>query len=55
MQLHQRQEKLVRSVYTALLEKDIVLDIVLSFVGIGEHLYAAGVSRKWKERDTCCR
>jgi hypothetical protein len=45
-----KRSKLVRNVCTAPLETDIVLDIVLSFVGIGEHLYAAGVSRKWRER-----
>jgi hypothetical protein len=41
-----QQEKLIRSVCTAPLDKDDVLDLVMRFVGIGEHLYAAGVNRR---------
>jgi hypothetical protein len=55
----QRQEKLVRCVCTSPLDKDDVLDIVLSFVGRGEHLYVAGVNRRWRgkyfpTRDSFC-
>jgi hypothetical protein len=44
-----KHKMIVRSV-SAPLETDIVLDIVLSFVGINELLYAAGISRRWRER-----
>jgi hypothetical protein len=46
----QRQEKLARCVCTSPLEKVDVLDVVLSFVGRGEHLYVGGVSRRWRGR-----
>jgi hypothetical protein len=32
------------------LDKNDVLDTVRSFVGICEHLYVGGVSRKWRDR-----
>jgi hypothetical protein len=35
---------------SAPLDKDEVLDEVFSFVGGGDHLYAAGVSRRWRGR-----
>jgi hypothetical protein len=39
-----------RTMHLTALEEDGVLDHIFSFVGAGEHLYAAGVCRQWRCR-----
>jgi hypothetical protein len=39
-----------RTTHLTALEEDGVLDHIFSFVGAGEHLYAAGVCRQWRCR-----
>ena len=36
--------------YRSALDSDELLDLVFEYVGVGEYLYAAGVSRRWRAR-----
>jgi hypothetical protein len=47
----QRPQKLVRvDKYASPFDKDVVLDAVFSYVGIGDYIYTGAVCRRWKDR-----
>jgi hypothetical protein len=55
-QQQHRQQRARLDDYASPLENNVILDIVFSYVGIGDYFYTAAVCRNWRGRyiTLCC-